>query len=198
MDVISYGAATQAGKEEKKTRDLLGQDVKGSHSNVKERIDKIEKSIQAVVEKANKLIINDTINIMKANAKLNAIAKTTKYKMHNMIFDDLLDLSGIDTTKSSGYKHDAVNGLITGGTIVTKVEDADTVPTKAILAIEENTVPLKGSYSISRDGGTTWESITPDTLFYFADSISPLNKNLCVKAVLPVGTQLLNYALTWV
>jgi hypothetical protein len=293
---------------------------------------------------------------MKAHAKFNAVAKSMRYKMQNMVFDDLLDLSGIDTTKSSGYTHDAVNGLIKNGTIVTKAEVADAVPSKVILTVEEmkvvsgsvdvvstmtaNNAPaplvasasseysgipsnsfkafdknertswlsnttsnewlkidlgvsveitkyaivaydsfispkdftlqgsnngstwtiintqssqtsskwsggakqtyllstaatyryyrlnvtanndgarigiaslellndvnsvvvptsVQGVYSISRDNGITWEPITPDTLFYFSDSLSPQDKNLCIKAVLPTGTQLLNYALTW-
>jgi len=78
---------------------------------------------------------------MKAHAKLNAVAKSMKYKMYNMIFDDLLDLSGIDTSKSSGYIHDATNGLIksAGGDYVveTKEEIADTVPSKIIVTAEE-------------------------------------------------------------
>jgi hypothetical protein len=142
MDVISYGVANQAGKEEGKTRTTLGSGVEGTSPHVKERINKIEQSIGKVTEKANKLIVNDTINIMKANAKFNAIAKSSKYKMHNMIFDDLLDLSGIDTAKSSGYTHDAVNGLLkaSGSTpfvVETKSEVADIAPTKVVFMTEE-------------------------------------------------------------
>ena len=54
-----------------------------------------------------------------------------------------------------------------------------------------------GEYFISRDDGVTWEPIEPDTLFYFTDSISPQGNKLRLKAELPSGTKLLNYALTW-
>lgn len=130
-------------KQEKKTReDILGIGVQGSSLDVKTRIDSLENGIENVNELANQLIVQDAINIMKAHAKLNAIAKTTKYKMHNMFFDDLLDLSGIDTTKSSGYTHDATLGLLKASgsnnyIIETKTEFADSIPSKAILTVEE-------------------------------------------------------------
>lgn len=356
MDIISYGVANKAGKSEQHTRnDVLGQGVEGSFPHTKNRIDKLEEGIQNIVSQADKLIVNDTINIMKAHAQLNAIAKTTRYNMHNMIFDDLLDLSGIDTTKSSGYTHDAINGLINQGTIMTKEEVVEVTPSRAILTIEEESIagysnnyipkltsntsaspivvtassisetawkafnriegdewesngntepgkgwiqvnfgePIKiskytikpksyntapytwylsgskdginftildyqeskapsfweykgaayknefvidnsneyqyyrisvtspqpngspleldeiemmektvseeiiGEYFISRDDGVTWEPIEPDTLFYFTDSISPQGNKLRLKAELPSGTKLLNYALTW-
>jgi hypothetical protein len=199
MDIISYGVAGKAAKSEKATRNnVLGAGVEGTSPHVKERIDVLEESVQGVVSQADKLIVNDAVNIMKAHAKLNSVAKTMKYKMQNMVFDDLLDLSGIDTTKSSGYTHDAVNGLISNGTIVTKTEVADSIPQRVILTVEENAAIIKGAYSISRNDGVTWESLAPDTLFYFKDSISSLDSKMRIKAVLPAGTQLLNYALTWV
>lgn len=355
MDILSYGAASKVAKQEKETReDVLGLGVEGSHPHVKARIDHLEKGIEAVNEQANKLIVNDAINIMKAHAKLNAIAKTTKYQMHNMVFDDLLDLSGIDTTKSSGYTHDATEGTLTAGTdcvIETKEEVTDVIPSKVILTLEKQeglntfsenlcvsgtaisysqekgkeaagaftkdprsynpsmypddtewqsstdntigvgkefigyifskerhirkisitrtyyakevevqhkigdnwetvvslTLPhgngkavdyilpesspskewrmlLKKSttsiagqywsvsyiemfeaihvdssdiYSVSCDNGVTWEPITLDTLFYFSNSISPLDNKLRLKVELPTGAKLHNYALTW-
>jgi F5/8 type C domain len=357
MDIISYGIASKAAKQEQYTRnDVLGIGVEGTHPHVKARINNIEQAIQGVVAQADKLIVNDAINIMKAHAKLNAVAKSMKYKMHNMIFDDLLDLSGIDTTKSSGYVHDATNGLLKAAgsqnyTIITISELTDYIPTKAVLVVEEktsdditpimtsntspspyvisrkdvygstteswmafdgnpntlwhsNTKPswiqidfgeqikidrysiqawtsnlssapkdwklegsntgqfsgeqvllhqmlgasswrasevrtytiatsdsfryyrltvdsvfstssldriniaeikfyqtfegIAGKYFISRDNGVTWEPITPETLFYFNDNISPKDNKIRLKAELPANTQLLNYALTWV
>lgn len=337
MDIISYGAAGKAAKQKKTTQTLLGSGVTGSYTNVKLRIDEIQKDVEAITSEADKLIVQDAINIMKANAKLNAIAKNMKYKMHNMVFDDLLDLSGIDVEKSSGYSHDELAGIISNGTIVTLPEIADSVPAKAILTTEltstlsggnvalgkpvtlisgslragslsqvtngnisdNNLLDTSGgaevqidlgqvynlnqiksyhfsedgrayhdillrvsvdgvnwitvfdskvsgeyseqyagkvhlldgmsvryireamngstingynhwreieayeqsagsaSYSISRDGGTTWEPITADELFYFTVSVSPMDTDICLKMVLSDGTQLLNYALTW-
>lgn len=354
MDIISYGLASKIAKQEKDTREnVLATGVEGLHPHVRERIDKLEDGLQGVVEQADKLIVQDAVNIMKAHAKLNAIAKTTKYKMHNMVFDDLLDLSGIDTTKSSGYIYETTEGRITAGAncvVETKDEVADAVPRKVIFTAEtisesygpnvipsmtsnishnpvvasesskystsyaawkafdskddsarwqsssipawikidfynpkaiskykifgvsasgsnpddwvfqgsnddinwidlnsqagqagimldqfaeytfDNTTPYRfyriyvtkagngasytyiseiemyekiaseGNqpvYSVSRDNGTTWEPIMPDTLFYFNDSTSPLDSKLRLKAELPSGTKLLNYSLTW-
>ncbi|PVC75092.1 hypothetical protein C2I27_04185 [Priestia megaterium] len=346
MDIVSYGIGNKSAKEEAKLRkDILGTGVEGSHPHVRARIDSLEDAIEGVNSLANKLIINDAVNIMKAHAKLNAIAKTTKYKMHNMIFDDLLDLSGIDTSKSSGYTHDSVNGSLKNGSIVTKEEITDIIPSKVVLNVEESTMQapvlltglgslayassqteepaskafngntsaydwwstkqnpnawlgvnfgagvkkvitkyvlyiagadapttwrlegsnnnsswdtidtksisgvsgtstnvqvysftcnnttayqyyriyvtknngslyytainelqlyesfqtsnIIGKYYISRDNGITWEKITPNSLFYFTDLISPQDKKLRLKAELPTGTTLLNYALTW-
>jgi hypothetical protein len=142
MDVISYGVANKAAKQEKTTRtDVLGSGVEGTFPHTKNRIDSLENALQGVVSQSDKLIVNDAVNIMKAHAKLNSVAKTMRYKMQNMVFDDLLDLSGVDTTNSSGYTHDAVNGLIksSGGEYVVeaKTEVADAVPSKAILTVEE-------------------------------------------------------------
>lgn len=352
MDIISNGLASKMAQAEKNTRNnVLGSGIEGTFPHTRERIDAIENAIQKVNAQANQLIVNDAINIMKAHAKFNSVAKSVKYKMQNMIFDDLLDLSGIDTMKSTGYTHDAVNGLLTAGTncvIETKEEVADAVPSKVILTVEEslniqgtNLIPamgsnsspsglveasgylagnesfkafdrsrntwitssntgwisytfstpqkinsyslasdagysvasdrmpknwtfeawngatwivldtqtnitswidrvkkifsfsnensytkyrinitanngniyvgigeiemmysvnlteIKGIYSISRNDGLTWESITPNTLFYFTDSVSPLDNQLRIKVELSSGTQLLNYSLTW-
>lgn len=112
MDIISYGTASKAGKQEEVLRMIVGEDAEGLHPHVKGRIDSMQKSVEAVNGFANNLIVTDAVNIMKAHAKLNAIAKTTKYKMHNMIFDDLLDTSGIDLIKSAGLTHDSTNGKI--------------------------------------------------------------------------------------
>lgn len=145
MDIIPYGIASKATKQEQYTRnDVLGIGVEGTYPHVKARIDNLEKAIQGVVAQADKLIVNDAINIMKAHAKLNAVAKSMKYKMYNMIFDDLLDLSGIDVVNSSGYTHDSVNGTLKASVsnspfvIETKTEDLGIIPTKAILMANES------------------------------------------------------------
>jgi hypothetical protein len=147
MDVISYGIANKAAKDEKNNRNnVLGLGVEGTFPHVKDRIDSLENSIQAVVAQANKLIVNDTINIMKANAKFNVVAKTARYKHQNMVFEDFLDASGIDAARSSGYVLDTTNGLVKASgsesyTIVTTMELADAVPEKAVLVVEEYLPP---------------------------------------------------------
>lgn len=204
LDIISYSAASKVAKQEKKTREnILGIGVQGSSLDVKARIDSLENGIEKVNELANQLIVQDAINIMKAHAKLNAIAKTTKYKMHNMFFDDLLDLTGIDTTKSTGYAHDATLGLLKSSgsksyVIETKTELTDIIPTRIVLTTEENTGTHQGVYFISRDNGGTWQTISPNTLFYFDDNVGIKDKKVRLRVELPASTQLLNYALTWV
>jgi hypothetical protein len=322
MDIISYGIANKAGSSEKETRnETLAPGVQGRYKSVKERIESLERALEGLTLKANKLIVNDTVNIMKANAKLNAVAGSMRYQMENMIFDDLLDLSGIDIENSQGYTHDVSEGSLIAGlnsTIITKEEIVDSSPEKVILSVEEgitedeiiasnevdkekpfsgdriapywntgiygpgnnynsyigikhaSTVrlseikiklmgnvnvavlqkkvqgsfvdvkeinvahqsltielnevidewrilitetegqarpyvygisykakPFPGEYSISRNDGETWESITPEELFYFDSNISPAGKSLKIKAGLPSGAKLLNYALTW-
>lgn len=344
MDIVSYGVASQAASGSRKTdKEILGVGVKDTHANVKERLDNLDDDINGAHALADKMIVQDAVNIMKAHAKLNAVAKATKYEMHNMIFDDLLDLSGIDTAKSSGYTHDAVNGSILNGIIETTTIETIASPSKLILTIDTKSAILGvnvandskkasassapddrylpksafdgingnaynywfsktasnewikydfdkspkiiGTYTIaprnstgapkswtfegsndniswdildtqinqinwmpyeerdysfsnnksyryyrffftsnngastinvteikmtettyvdllvpcfiSRDGGAIWNSITPDALFYFSDSISPLEKNIRIKMELPSGIKLLNYALTW-
>lgn len=337
MDMLSYGAAGVAASKQKKTREqILGSGVEGSYPHTKARIDSLESAIEGVNERANKLIVNDTINIMKAHAKFNALAKTVRYKQQNMAFEDFLNASGIDAAKSSGYTLDTTNGLVkASGTasykVVTTQELADAVPVNAVLVVEEkspttellpkiiastdskitasapwtvttsfntdvlqvirpsnaydqtlteiqifdeanqnitsqatitkvnssgaltpsglydgNTASyawddssnlnegiqfqfsserkitkvvvyshdayslygaqlrvksdtasaIRGQYSISRDDGVTWESITPEALFYFT-SKSPSDKKIRLKAELPADVQLLNYGLTW-
>jgi hypothetical protein len=198
MDIISYGEASKVTQQMKRTSALLGEGVQGSSASAKERIDLLQNGVEAVNSQANQMIVSDAINIMKAHAKVNAIAKTTKYKMHNMVFDDLLDLTGIDTSKSTGYSHNATLGLVSGlsnAVIQSKSETTEGTVVKVILAAE---VEGSAQFSVSRDNGTTFESIEPDTLFYFADRTMPAGNQLCFKAELTYGSKLLNYALTWV
>jgi len=199
MDILSYGTASKADQEENKTRsDILGEGVEGSFSSMKERIDHIEQGIQGVTKQADKLIIQNAVNIMKSHAKLNAVAQSKKYRMYDMIFDDLLDLSGIDIVKSKNYIHDATLGEITAKencVIETVQEYLDAIPNRILFTLE--IIGGSGLYYISRDNGGHWESIQPNTLFYFHDHISPLDNKLKIKMELPAGTKLLNYALTW-
>lgn len=374
MDVISLGIANKTIPLENTIRNTtLASGVQGPYKNTKERIDYLETAYGSITEKANKLIVKDTINLMKANARLNSIAKTVRYGMKNMFFDDLLDKSGIDLELSHTYVHDSfegsisigestINQIVEGGrvtNIITINEVTSTVPTQAVLTIEEesltvedttpamisDTVPepyritvsskynnnysgwrafnktatldslcwttksgqttgsiqmsygekkkvntytiqqgigtdhvsntamprdwslqgsndgkvwdtldfrmfeidwqsgeerifkldkdanysnyrlvvdannghdnilsiyeikffyietvensQRGTYSLSRDNGVTWEIIQPDTLFYFDEKVSPKDNNLRLKIELPYGVKLLNYGLTW-
>ncbi|HDR4861009.1 LamG domain-containing protein [Bacillus cereus] len=143
MDTISYGIANKAKDAESSLRNqTLSDGVEGKFMNVKERIDSLEKYLEGLSLRANKLIVHDAVNIMKAHAKLNSIAKTTKYNMQNMMFDDLLDASGIDADKSSGYSHDTQFGFIQSNSeapciIETVAETVQSSPEKVILLAGE-------------------------------------------------------------
>lgn len=200
MDIISYSAASKVSNEEKYTRyDVLGEDIRKSFPTLKKRIDEIDKNIGKVTEQADRLIIQNAINIMKAHAKLNTIAKSKKYHMHDMIFDDLLDLSGIDVSKSKNYTHDAVIGSIKAEEdciIYLNVIETEFIPSKAIFYINLNHEE-HGRYYISRDGGNTWEAIKQETLFYFSESTHPIGQSIHMKLYLPEEAELLDYGVTW-
>ena len=212
MDIISYSIASKAQKKTKDTDiNVLGEGVQGIHPHTKSRIDNLEKAMQGVVSQANQLIVNDAVNIMKAHAKFNAVAQATRYQMHNMLFEDfltdenVLESDIIDTINSENYALDGVLGEISSldGTnpyiVITPIEFLDVSPEKIILSVEEKqleTTSILGNYEISRDGGETFEFITPETLHYF-DQKNPAGTELVLKAELPAETKLLNYGLTW-
>ncbi|MBJ7935649.1 discoidin domain-containing protein [Bacillus thuringiensis] len=157
MDTISYGIANKTKDAESSLRNqTLSSGVEGNFINVKERIDNLEKYLEGLSLRANQLIIHDAVNIMKAHAKLNSIAKTIKYNMQNMIFDDLLDLSGIDVEKSTGYAHVPQNGTITTteeSVIETITETLSHTPSQVMLitdlqknkGISDNLIPTMTS-----------------------------------------------------
>lgn len=157
MDIVSYGLANKVASDIKHVHEnILGLGVEGNHPNMKSRIDALEKTIEGVNETANRLIVNNAINLMKAHAKLNFVEKSIKYNMHHMIFDDLLDLSGIDTNLSAGYLHSSEQGWLQSiddsCTIVTLPEITATVPEKVILTAQieqnkfENVIPPMQGY----------------------------------------------------
>lgn len=205
MDIISYGVASTATKKERYTRlDVLGEDVKGNFSSMKKRIDNIDRKIGVAVKQADKLIIQNAINIMKANDKLNAVAQSKKYYMEDMFFDDLLDDSGIDLAKSQDFTHDAALGLISSTSdeciIQTTEEHLLEVPKKLLLSLGVDSGKVLAE--ASRDGGKKWEVITPDTLFYFKDRVSdpdqtPTPKSITLRFSLDQDTTINHIALTW-
>ncbi|WAT23579.1 hypothetical protein O0R52_21525 (plasmid) [Bacillus halotolerans] len=199
MDIISYSTGSKASSLEKRIRNkTLGKGIEGTYLNIDERIKNIEKVVEGVNLKANQLILNDSINIMKAHAKLNTIAKTTRYRMQNMIFDDFIDASGIDKLKSYGYFYSSSMGYVrpsgSNCTIETITETTEISPSKVILTVEESGSE-QSSYLISRDNGDTWEKILPDKLFYFDDKISPKGNKIRIK--IQLKSTLLSYGLTW-
>lgn len=172
MDIISLGAATKAAMEESKTRkQTLEVGVKGTHDNVAKRLEALEMAYGNSVKKANDLIIKDAVNIMKAHARLNVVAQSKKYKMENMIFDDLLDLSGIDLTKSKDYSFNATLGSISEGSIVTKTEEVNVNIEKVIVYGEMSykasptKINVLGQPNVKVTANNVYSSYTPDKAF---------------------------------
>lgn len=138
MDIIAYGAASKEKRRAEELAILLGPDVKGGKENLQGRLDTLMNSMDDVTRLADRVIVRDAVNLMKAEARLNTVVQAKKYGMDHMVFDDLLDLSGIDTLKSTGYTHDAVKGEIglNGGVIQTK--STNNVPSVFIPVIESD------------------------------------------------------------
>lgn len=120
MDIISYGAASKERRRAETLAGKLGDGVEGTSENLQERLKALTDSMDDVTRLADNVIVRDAVNLMKAEARLNTIVQAKKYGMEHMVFDDLLDLSGIDTVNSTGFTYDAVKGEIMGGTILTK------------------------------------------------------------------------------
>lgn len=145
MDIIAYGAASQEKRRAKELADSLGPDVEGANDTLEQRLDILMDSMDDVTRLADRVIVRDAVNLMKAEARLNTLIQAKKYGMEHMVFDDLLDLSGIDTVKSTGYVHDAVNGKIqiTAGKIETKlIQGTPDVIVPVIESTEKMTVTV--------------------------------------------------------
>lgn len=122
MEITSFGLASKAASDLKRIRKDMGNNVTSSYANVKERLDQVEKDIEAAYKLTDEIIVNNAINIAKAEAKINTIANATKFDFEQMIFDDLFDLTNIDMTTNSP-KHDSYYGWISlerGESVITK------------------------------------------------------------------------------
>lgn len=148
MDIISLGAATKAAMEEAKTRkQTLEVGVKGTHDNVAKRLEALESAYGNSVKKANELIVKDAVNIMKAHARLNMIAQSKKYKMENMIFDDLLTPDGLNVPALKNVYHDQTLGELSssngGAYEFETVEEQTIAPVRSVLLQVERTQEME-------------------------------------------------------
>lgn len=163
MDVISYGVANKAATEQKQVRDTtLGSGIQGQAHSLKERIDLAEKYIQGVVKMADAVIVKDAVNIIKANAKLNAIAQSKRYKLANMVFEDFLDGTGIDAAKSKNYSLDTTLGKVVP--VLTSIVgwtikwDADKMPEDAGITMTSAKTTLNPGGTATVTTTTSWTS----------------------------------------
>lgn len=150
MDIIAYGAASKEKRRAEELAALLGPDVKGGKENLQGRLDTLMDSMDDATRLADRVIVRDAVNLMKAEARLNTVVQAKKYGMDHMVFDDLLDLSGIDTLNSTGYTHDAVKGeiVLTNGSIQSK---ATTDLASIIIPVVESDAPMQLSIIVDGD-----------------------------------------------
>lgn len=108
MDILSMGKAMKAMKAMKELKDRLGEGVQDIHPNVKTRLEELEKKDPGTIlnKRVSALEANTAVNLNKHNLKVKAITQHDKFKMNELVYDDLADASGIDATKSRGHAHD--------------------------------------------------------------------------------------------
>lgn len=108
MDILSMGKAMKAKKAMKEFKDRLGEGVQDIHPNVKTRLEELEKKDPGTIlnKRVSALEANTAVNLNKHNLKVKAITQHDKFKMSELVYDDLADATGIDAGKSKGHAHD--------------------------------------------------------------------------------------------
>lgn len=119
LDMISYGEANKASRMLKSTQAKMGADVKYYYDNskefehVQERVDALTEKVIAHYKLTDDLAIQNSLNMIKANQKMNLTEQLIRLSGDSMVFDDLVDLSGIDADLSSQYTHTVSSHWIT-------------------------------------------------------------------------------------
>ncbi|MBA4293730.1 hypothetical protein C0431_12280 [bacterium] len=176
MDIIAYGVASKEKRRADELSALLGPGVEGASTDLKGRLDSLIESMDQVTMMANRVIIQNAVNLMKAEARLNIIIQAKRYGLDHMVFDDLLDLSGIDTPKSTGYVHDPILGTvrITNGKL--RMKSIPNVP-QAVLAIISPNSTVKVSVVVNEDENKK-EEIQSEKLHYLSEKIKEGGSNI--------------------
>ena len=197
MEIISYGAASKVDKARKYTQeDVLGAGIKSSFPNMDNRIDSLQESVENITEYANEFIVQNTVNIMKSHAKLNALTKTSKYKMNNFVFDDLLDTVFINRSASTGMTHSTSDGSITlaaNGKLITLAEAVSPMASKVILTVEADVQPT--CFIAVR--GDEWIPVQVDKLFTLSEAQKKDATSIKIKMESTPGCKIQNYSLSW-
>lgn len=118
LDIISYGEASRADRMLKNTQKKLGEDML-KHSdeiqmfnNLKERVDNVTEKVTSRYRLTDELAKQNAMNILKAQVQLSLIENLQRVQGDSLIFDDLIDLSGVDVLASSGYTHSSATDNI--------------------------------------------------------------------------------------
>lgn len=206
IDIVSCSIADKAKKHFNINKRALSTvndtAVKGSHATLSARFDAIEKKIGLVYESANKVIIQNAINIAKAHDKLNQVTKLSKFSYRNMVFDDLRDATGLDVDKCKNYLHQTTdrihrisstsNDPDNPAVIETTIQDTGGNVEELLLTIgieKEDSV----IYEISRDGGATWIKIKNETPMQFTDNVHPTGNQIKVRITMWSYGNYINY-----
>lgn len=119
MDVISLGKANKAKKEIEQLKDRLGMegteqdlDIRDVYENVDERLTALEERKPDIefFNKVGEVSAHTAINLNKHNLRVSSLINQARYKLTDMIVDDLEDDSGIDYKKSFNIVYD--NGIV--------------------------------------------------------------------------------------
>lgn len=191
MDLTSFAAASKAANDLNKIKKDLGSGIKSTYSNLKLRLDQVEADIDKAYVLTNTAILNNALNIAKANEKLNAVIKASKYNLKQMVFDDFYDLSGVEISSlTEGYIHYPDLGLLKTGEFTTKP-----------IALSSNQqymlfdIPGSIKIEVSFDNDY-YVAMTDNKINYLTDKQKTAN-SMIVKATCVSGGQFNYYAAMW-
>lgn len=181
LDIISYGEASRADRMLKNTKKKLGVDMLENHdgslafNTLKERVDALTLKVTNRYRLTDELALQNAINILKAHQQLSLIEELDYHNGDSMVFDDLTDLSGIDTVASDLYTHNVASHLIqlshNDAVIETINEVANPTLNKVIYSIGADPA-VKVFVSRKREGGSNvWIELgVHEGVYTFKDS----------------------------
>jgi hypothetical protein len=134
----------------------------------------------------------NAINMAKLNFKSNALLMSAKYSLYEMVVDTFDTNGGVDASATTA-SYDTINKRYNGaGNVVMAVETVQ-ASRKKLIVVPDGSTDVTLQYSL--DGGTTWQSITANTV---TDISAVAGASLKVKAALPAaGSTLTGIAFSW-
>jgi hypothetical protein len=197
MDVIALGKATKAKKAIKSLNDRLGEGVEDVYTDVKTRLEELEKKDPHVTlyNRVSEVEANNAINLNKHNLHVNTILNKSKFGLTDLAFDDFADATGIDATKSTGQVFDAVgkkfviNPAATEADIVTTAESLTDTPqmiTVSQVFNEQNTA--SDAVDLANGVHTNTELVNGKIQLFSEDGINFTPSGSYESPVLDIGT----------
>jgi hypothetical protein len=197
MDVIALGKATKAKKAIKSLNDRLGEGVEDVYTNVKTRLEELEKKDPHVTlyNRVSEVEANNAINLNKHNLHVNTILNKSKFGLTDLAFDDFADATGIDATKSTGQVFDAVgkkfviNPAATEAELVTTVDSLTDTPQMITISQvfnEQNTA--SDTVDLANGVHMNTELVNGKIQLFSEDGINFTPSGSYVSPVLDIGT----------